>query len=89
MDICLMSLDDLGSIFGEQFVDIQLQSWEDTPLQLLINDLHIEINDFFKWIWSPLKYFLRFSSWKNVLKVPIITRWSVTTKCLYVYKWSH
>lgn len=68
MDICLMSLDDLGSIFGEQFVDTQLQSWENTPLQLLINDLHIEINDFFKWIWSPLKYFLRFSSWKNVLK---------------------
>lgn len=50
MDICLMSLDDLGSRFGEQFVDTQLQSWEDTPLQLLINDLHIEINDFFKWI---------------------------------------
>lgn len=61
MDICLMSLDDLGSIFGEQFVDTQLQSWEDTPLQLLINDLHIEINDFFKWIchlWSIFWDFL-------------------------------
>lgn len=41
-----MSLDDLGFRFGEQFVDTQLQSWEDTPLQLLINDWHIEINDF-------------------------------------------
>lgn len=61
MDICLMSLDDLGSIFGEQFVDTQLQSWEDTPLQLLINDLHIEINDFlneYDHLWSIFWDFL-------------------------------
>lgn len=43
MDICLMSLDDLGSIFGEQFVDTQLQSWEDTPLRLLICTLKLMI----------------------------------------------
>lgn len=63
-----MSLDDLGFRFGEQFVDTQLQSWEDTPLQLLINDWHIEINDFLLMNMITFEGFLKFSSWINVLK---------------------